>query len=179
MKEKILWITQTAVFIALVVVLQALTSALGNTIVTGSIVNLMLITSVMTIGLPAGLTVAVFSPVLAKFIGIGPLWSLIPFIILGNITIVLIWHFAGNYKKGHKYLVYIITLITAALAKFLVLYTGIVLIAIPLLLNLPAPQAKVISGMFSVSQLFTALIGGSLAVILFPRLKRAIRQDRE
>ena len=35
-KERTLWITRTAVFIALLVVLQAATGALGSTIITGS-----------------------------------------------------------------------------------------------------------------------------------------------
>lgn len=50
-KEKTLWITRTAVFIALLVVLQATTAALGSTIITGAVVNMLLIVSVMTCGM--------------------------------------------------------------------------------------------------------------------------------
>ena len=49
-KEKTLWITRTAIFVALLVVLQAATAALGNTIITGSVVNMLLVVSVMTCG---------------------------------------------------------------------------------------------------------------------------------
>ena len=85
-KQSVLWITCTAVFIALLIVMQAATAPLGNSIVTGSIVNLLLVTSVMTCGLSSGLTVAAVSPVMAKFLGIGPLWSLIPFIAAGDVA---------------------------------------------------------------------------------------------
>ena len=173
--QKILWITRTAIFIALLIVLQTTTAMLGNTVITGSCVNLMLIVSVMTCGLGSGLTVAAISPVMAKLIGIGPFWSLIPFVLAGNITLVLLWHFIGNRNIGmNKYAAHIIALVVAAVSKFLVLYFGIVRIAVPLLLKLPEPQAKVISGVFSIHQLITASVGGAIAIVIFPRLKKAI-----
>lgn len=175
MSKNTLWVTQTAVLAALLIVMQAATAALGNTIVTGSIVNLILIISVMIAGLSSGLTVAVISPIFAKFLGIGPLWPLIPFIIAGNIVLVLIWHFLGKRTFGKPIVVYIITLIAAAAGKFLMLYIGIVRVAVPYLLNLPEPQAATISGMFSVPQLFTALIGGAIAAAILPLLKKAVK----
>jgi hypothetical protein len=178
-KTKIRWITNTACFIALLIVMQAATAPLGNTIVTGSIVNLLLIVSVMTCGFASGLSVAIVSPIMAKFIGIGPLWSLIPFIIAGNVTLVLLWHFIGNRNIGRKYIAYIIALICAAIAKFGVLYIGIVRIAIPTILSLPEKQAAIISNMFSIPQFITALIGGALAVVLLPRLKNANTRGQE
>ena len=173
-KSKILWITRTAIFIALLIVLQAATMPLGNTIVTGSIVNLLLIVSVMICGLASGLSVAAVSPVMAKFLGIGPLWSLIPFIVAGNIALVLLWHLIGNRNIGRRHTAYIIALVSAAAAKFLVLYVGIVRIAIPVILDLPEQQAAVISSMFSFSQLITALVGGMVTSALLPTLIKAI-----
>lgn len=178
-KQEILWITRTSIFIALLIVLQAATAPLGNVVVTGSIVNLMLVVSVMTCGPASGLTVAAVSPIMAKFLGIGPLWSLIPFIALGNVVLVLTWHLIGNRNMGRKYAAYLIASICAALAKFLVLYVGIVQIAVPVFLGLPEKQAAVISNMFSIPQLITALVGGALAIVLFPRLRKAIGQERE
>ena len=175
-RSKIQWITRTAILIALLVVLQAATMPLGTTIVTGSVVNMLLVVSVMIGGLASGITVAVVSPVLAKLVGIGPLWTLIPFIILGNITLVLLWHNIGNRNMGKPYIAHVAALAVAAIAKFLVLYVGIVQIAVPLLLGLPAQQAAAISAMFSVAQLFTALIGGAVATILLPTLKKAVNK---
>lgn len=177
MRKNVLWITRSGALIALLVALQMVTSFLGNTIITGSVVNLILIVSVMMGGFMCGLTVAVLSPVFAKFLGIGPLWTIIPFIILGNITLVLVWNFIGNRKAGKARINHILALAVAAVAKFSVLYVGIVKIAIPFLLNLPEPQAGVISGMFSVPQLFTALIGGALAMIMLPILKNAVKSQ--
>ena len=177
-KEKVLWITRTAIFTALLIVLQAVTAPLGN-MVTGSIVNLMLIASVMTCGPLSGLSVAAVSPVMARLLGIGPLWSLIPFIAAGNVTLVLLWHFIGNRRMGRKYTAFAAALITAAAAKFLVLYIGIVQIAVPVFLGLPEQQASVISNMFSIPQLITALIGGLLAIALLPALKKAIGEGWE
>ena len=173
-RDKILWITRTAVFLALLIVWQAVSAVFGNTLITGSIVNFILIVCVMTCGLASGLTVAVISPVVAKLVGIGPLWGIIPFIMLGNVVLVLLWYFLGNLNIGHKATAHIVALIAAAAAKFLILYLGIVHIAVPVLLNLPAPQAAVVSNMFSIPQFFTALIGGVLATILLPTLKKAI-----
>ena len=178
-KRKILWITRTAVFVALLVVLQAATAPFGNTFVTGSIVNLLLIVSVMTSGIASGLSVAAVSPIIAKLLGIGPLWSIIPFIVVGNITLVLLWRFIGNRNMKRKHVAHIIALICAAVSKFLVLFVGIVKIAIPIFLNLPEQQAAVISTMFSIPQLITALIGGTLAVALLPSLKKAIGERRD
>jgi len=179
-KQRILWITRTAVFIALLVVWQAASAPLGNTLITGSIVNLLLIVSVMTCGLASGLTVAAVSSIMAKLLGIGPLWSLIPFMIAGNVTLVLLWHFIGNRNMGGKrYVAYITALIVAAISKFLVLYIGIVRIAIPILLGLPEQQAAAITSIFSVAQLFTASVGGALAFVLIPRLKKAIAGGQE
>jgi uncharacterized membrane protein len=179
-KHRILRITRTAILIALLIVLQAATTPLGTPLLTGSIVNLLLIISVMTCGLPSGLCVAAVSPILAKLFGIGPIWSLIPFIAVGNIVLVVLWHLIGSRSMGGKtYIPYLAALVAAAVAKFLVLYVGIVKIAIPLFLDLPKKQAAVISNMFSVPQLATALMGGVLALALIPRLKQALAGGRE
>ena len=140
MNSKLRRITRTAIFIALLIVLQAVTVPLGNIIVTGSIVNLMLIMSVITGSLASGVTVAAVSPVMAKLVGIGPLWALIPFIIAGNIVLVLLLYFIGNQDTGgKKYIAYTAAMVIAAIAKFLVLYIGIVRISVPFFLGLSEP----------------------------------------
>ena len=50
MNKRTLWITRTAVLTAMLVVLQAATQATGNTVITGSVVNMLLIISVMACG---------------------------------------------------------------------------------------------------------------------------------
>jgi len=173
-RKKILWLTRTAVFIALLIALQALTASFGNTIVTGSVVNMLLIVSAMTCGIYSGLCVGVISPVIAKLLGIGPLWELIPFIIAGNIVIITLWHFIGNVKARNRYIPWFIALGAGAAGKSITLYIGVVQIAIPLLLRLPDAQAAAVTAMFSIPQLVTALIGGAIAILLLPPLKKAL-----
>ena len=62
MSKKIRWITETAVMLALLVALQALTKPLGQ-LVTGSFVNAVLAVTVLVAGLYSGITVAIISPV--------------------------------------------------------------------------------------------------------------------
>ena len=174
--EKVVWITRTAVLIALTVALQALTLQLGNQIITGSIVNLMLIISVMTCGLPTGLTVAVFTPILPTLLGFGPLWPIVPFIAAGNMALVVVWHFIGNRKIANIYIAYGLAMAAGSAAKFLVLYFGVVQIAIPYILRLPS--GNVLSIMFSYPQLITAATGGVCATILLPSMLKAIKQRR-
>jgi len=171
--EKVLWITRTAVLIALTVALQALTLQFGNQFITGSIVNLMLIIAVMTCGLPTGLTVSIFTPVLPTLIGFGPMWPVVPFIAVSNMALTTAWHFIGNREIINKYVSYTMALIAGAVAKFLVLYFGVVKIAVPYILGLP--EGNVMSVLFSYPQLITASIGGVCAMILLPTLIKAIK----
>ena len=64
MKKKILWITETAVLLALLITLQWLTKPLGQ-LVTGSCVNAVLAVAALLCGWSSGLTVALVSPVCA------------------------------------------------------------------------------------------------------------------
>ena len=172
-KKNALWITTTAALIALLIGVQAATASLSQ-FVTGSLVNLILIIAVMTCGSSSGLTVALISPALAKLLGIGPLWMLIPFIMLGNIVLVLIWHTLGRRKYANTYVIRIITLAIAAICKAATLYLGIVRLAMPLFLSLPEKQAALISSMFSIPQLITASIGGALAIAVLPVVEKVI-----
>ena len=175
-KQKILWITRTAGLVGMLIAFQMATVSFGNIVITGSIVNLMLIVSVMTCGFASGLSVAVISPVVAKFFGIGAFWVFIPFIAAGNIALIWFWHFVGNINMGRKYTAYVVALVCAAIAKFLVLYIGIVRIAAPVFLRLPGQQAAVISYTFSILQLINTSIGGMLAIGLLPTLKNILER---
>jgi len=175
--KKVLWITRTAVLIALTVVLQAVTLQLGNQIITGSVVNLMLIISVMTCGLPTGLTVGLFTPIMPTLLGFGPVWPIVPFIAAGNMALVAAWFFIGNRKFGIIYVSYGLATIAGATVKFLILYFGIVRIALPYILGLTGQNAMSI--LFSYPQLISASIGGICAAILLPSLMKATKANLE
>ena len=83
MNKKIRWITETAVMLALLVAMQAVTKPLGQ-LVTGSCVNTVLAITVLLSGIYSGVTVAVISPVLAYLLGIAPQILTVPAIMVGN-----------------------------------------------------------------------------------------------
>ena len=163
------WTTRTGVLIALLVVLQWSTSALGQ-YVTGSCVNAVLAVATLAGGLWSGVTVAVLSPFCAKLFGIGPqLVQIIPAIAAGNLAFVLVLYFVYGKQK-------IVGLICGAAAKFATLYLLVVQLIVPMLAeNLKPQQIATFSAMFSYPQLITALIGGSITLAILPVLKKAVK----
>ena len=179
MKNRTLWITRTAIFIALLIAVQYLTSFLGNQYVTGSLVNLILIVAVMTCGLYSGAAVSLVSPFFAFLLNIGPKFiQLIPFIALGNFTLVLVWYLMAGRREESGSVGKFVAVVVAAIAKFLVLYLGIVKIALPFLLTLPEPAAKAMSLTFSYPQLVTAGVGGIIALAILPTLTKVIKRPQ-
>ena len=173
-RGKIIWITRTAMFIALLIVMQAVTAPLGNTLITGSLVNMMLAVSVIFGGLWSGIAVAFISPFFASIFGIAPPFPvIIPFIAVGNAALVVVWYFVSKLNFRRQWVSLVAAMTLGAVAKFLVLYVGVTLIVVPIILGLPEPQALVISGVFSFPQLITALIGGATALLISPMVMRA------
>ena len=172
MKKRILWITETAVMLALLIVLQWATKPLGQ-IVTGSCVNAVLAVAVLLGGLWCGLTVALVSPFCAFLLGIGPqLIAIIPAIALGNAVLVLVMHFVYGKSVWRRVWAWL----AAALGKFGVLYLVVVQLLCRVL-PLKQPQIDTFTTMFSAPQLVTALIGGGLALLMVPVLKKALRRN--
>lgn len=167
--HRTLWVTRTGVLIALLVVLQWATSAMGQ-YVTGSCVNAVLAVATLAGGLWSGVAVAAQSPFCAKLFGIGPqLIQIVPAIAVGNLVFVLVLHFVCRKQK-------IVGLICGAAAKFGTLYLLVVQFIVPMLAeNLKPQQIATFSAMFSYPQLITALIGGSVAMAILPVLKRALK----
>jgi hypothetical protein len=176
---KISYITQTAVMLALLIVVQLLSRSFGQ-FVTGSLVNLILLVSVFIIGIYGGITIAVISPLLAFLAGIGPAFiQIIPFIAIGNaLFVTFAWLIAKNFiaKLNIKdIMITSIGLISASVIKFLFLWIGLVMIALPLIPGIKEKQMAVIGASFSWPQLITALIGSILAMMIVPHLKKAIK----
>ena len=186
MNKKIRWITETAMLLALLVCLQALTKPMGQ-LVTGSCVNAILAISALLGGLGCGITVALISPVCAFLFGIAPNFITVLPIMLGNCCYVaLLWLLAGkSLKPVWKQPV---ALIAASVSKFAVLYLLVVRVicgvASGMLLGkklgetvlLAPPMLKMLPAMFTWPQLFTALIGGALALLIVPILRKALHK---
>ncbi|MBO5954082.1 MAG: hypothetical protein J6Q53_08230 [Oscillospiraceae bacterium] len=179
--KKLRWITETAVLLAVLVTLQALTKGFGQ-FVTGSCVNAVLAVAVLVGGFGSGVTVALISPVLAFLLGIAPQVLTVPAIMAGNTVYVVLLHLLAD-RQGKNLLRQLAAWITAAVAKFAALYAIVVwlicgLLAQPLLREgiLKPPMLKVLPATFSWPQLVTALIGGGVALLIVPVLRKALRK---
>ena len=175
MRNKILWITRTAVMVALLITLQWATSGLGQ-FVTGSCVNAVLVVATLAAGIWSGVAVALLSPFCAFLLGIGPkLIQIVPAIALGNVVLVLL----VALLLGGKALPWwrkVLGAVASATAKFLVLYLAVVQVVIPLMGEALKPkQVETFTAMFSWPQLVTALIGTTVAVLIVPMIRKAMK----
>lgn len=186
MRKKILWVTETAVMLGLLVALQAITKPMGQ-LVTGSCVNAVLAITVLLAGMSSGVTVALISPLCAFLLGIAPNFVTVLPIMIGNVCFVVLLRLIAG--ASHKPLWrQPVALVTAAGVKFAVLYLLVVKvicgIASGALLGkklgqvvvLAPPMLKMLPTMFAWPQLFTALIGGAVALLVVPVLRKALHK---
>lgn len=173
-----LFITQTAVMLALLITAQFVTRSVGQ-LLTGSLVNFILLASTLLIGVRGGLCVGLLSPFFAAFLGMGPAFiQIVPFVAVANAILVSV---AGLGRKrlfegtftGVAFAAAGFAL--AAAAKVAFLWVGLVLVALPLIPGIKEQQIAVISAAFTWPQIITALIGGALALAVAPLVKRGIR----
>ena len=180
MNKKLRWITETAIMLALLISLQELTKGFGQ-LVTGSCVNAILAISVLVGGLSSGITVALISPVLAFLLGIAPQILTVPAIMAGNtVYVVLLYIIAGNSKNLVRK---VVAWLVAAAAKFATLYAIVVGLICGVLADgllaagtLKEPMLKALPATFSWPQLVTALIGGAVALLIVPVLRKALKK---
>lgn len=133
--------------------------------VTGPLVNALLLVTVLRLGVAPAILVGLVTPLSAAVRGVLPLPLLvmIPFIALGNATLVSVF---GALRGRNS----VLALGAAALAKFALLYAAVTwLVAQPLSLavaggtqvvNMPAAIVE----MMRWPQLATALVGGAIAL---------------
>ena len=172
MKKETVFITRTGMFIALLIALQVVTKSFGQ-IVTGSCVNMILATCVLSCGLVSAAAVAVVSPFMAFLLGIGtPIIQIVPLIALGNLVYVAVISVLRKRISISGYWQDMIPVVTASFAKFLALFLCVTKIAVPLL-SLPEAKASALCVSFSWPQLITALLGGLIATEIIRLLKKA------
>ncbi len=175
--NKVRWITETAILLALLLAFQL--TNLGNQIVTGSCVNCVLAIATIFSGIWSGLVIALVSPVLATWVfHIAPEVTA-PAIMVGNSVLVILLHFLSGKALWRNILAWL----AAAVAKFAALYAivaGIICgLAADSLLEaglLKVPMLKMLPVTFSWPQLVTALIGGGIAMLLVPALRKALKR---
>lgn len=181
MNKKTLWITQTAAMLALLIALQWVTAYIPKPVqqyITGSCVNAVLAVTVLIVGMSSGLTVALLSPIFAYLFGIAPNLVAVPAIMAGNAVFVVLLKLIYGKQLWQQILAWL----AAAAAKFGVLYLLVVVVACRLLSDkliasgvMKAPMLKVLPVTFSWPQLVTALVGGAVALLILPALKKALK----
>ncbi|MEN3185141.1 MAG: ECF transporter S component [Atribacterota bacterium] len=162
-ENRIRWITGTALLFALVLVIQMLGFP---QLVTGPLVNMVLLLATIFQGIGSGVIIGFFTPWIAFSRGIlpPPLAPMIPFIMVGNAVLVIIF---GAFLTRRTFLWKIVGIIAGALVKYLLLSQ-----AVTFLVKVPGPVAQAMQ----IPQLVTALLGGTLALGLEQVLRRTLVQ---
>lgn len=151
------FITRTAILLALALVFQIGLKGIGQPIV-GPLINFVLIISVYTVGTLSGIIVGSLTPFIAFIFGIMGFFPVVPVIIVGNIVYVFFFSFfRERFTRGGD----VLGIILASFIKYIFLALTVKYIVV-LFANVPP---KVIAA-FSIPQLYNALIGGALALLV-------------
>ena len=149
-------LTRTAILLAVALIFQ-----LGgfHQFVTGPVVNAVLFLAALIVGMWPGVIIGVFTPVIAFLTGILPpaLSPMIPFIALGNALLVIVFFLLQDKSV-------IAGIVGGAILKFVFLAA-----AVRLLVDVPEALAT----MMTFPQLFTALGGGIVALLVYKALQAA------
>lgn len=146
---------------------------------TGPLVNMMLYLTTLLLDIKAGVILGCISPLVAAVRGQLPpfLIPMVPFIIAGNILLVVLFGLIGQVGKSsrpalanpmYSFTVWLGVLVSAAV-KLIWLYTSAKLL-LPVLFGKHLPPQLV--AMMAMPQLITAISGGILAVIIAGMLKK-------
>lgn len=156
MRPSLRSLVYAAVCLALAVAVQSL--RFGQA-VTGPTVNALLDLAGWVAGPLAGAAAGLFTPLFALMLGqLKPaLAPAVPFIMIANALMVFAFVWLLRVNK-------VVAVLGAAVVKFLSLW-----LPVQFLLNLPAPVAVALGW----PQLFTALVGGLVAVAIIPILRRS------
>ena len=191
MNKQIRWMTETAAMLALLICLQWVGSLIPDQmtkqLITGTMVNCVLAVTVLVVGMSGGVTVAVISPICAFLLGIAPQIITVVPIMLGNVCyVVLLRLIAGVHHKPIWRQP--VALAAASAVKFGVLYLLVVKVICGIasgallgkklgqIVVLAPPMLEKLPAMFAWPQLFTALIGGAVALLITPVLRKALHK---
>lgn len=159
--NKVGFIAKTGIFLALTLVIQYISGLFGQQLLTGSMVNMMLLLCSLYTGLIGAVVVGIFTPFIGFILGFSSNIVLIPFIALSNALYIILFITIRNIKNN--VLFDIIGVIIGSVVKYLFLSIFVIKLILPLFMT-SIPSKLVM--MFGITQLFTALIGGALYIIL-------------
>jgi len=149
--------------------------------VTGPLVNMMLILTALLLNMMGGVILGCITPLAAVIRGQLPpfLLPMVPFIIFGNVLLVVLFGTIKNLLKHpkltHSNPFYSIAnwtgLLVGAFVKFIWLYYSATII-LPVVLHKHLPEEAI--ALMASPQLVTALIGGSVALFLANLLQKIL-----
>ena len=185
-QKAISWVAESALLLALLVVVQLLTFAVPKSVpligqlFTGSLVNLVLIVGVGSVGFSGTAVAAVASPLFAYAFGQMPFPQMILIVALGNLVIVAVlgaFFRRSDSGKAPSPAWNAAGVIVGAAAKTAFLWIATVWLMIPVFFGRNSAVASKLALMFSWPQAVTAVIGGALALLILPTI-RAYRSRR-
>ncbi len=180
MKMRTRTITVTAIMVALCVVVQLFKNP-GTIPITGGLINLILIIDTLYCGLLSGIILSAVAPITSFIITQSPIIAsvpmILPFIMIGNIVIIL-FAWAVRYKKLELNLLPA-SLVAGSFAKWAVMTLFIVKWVLPSFgLDLAPKMYKLAVVTYSTTQLYAALFGTALACIIWPIVRLGIKRNR-
>lgn len=178
--------TRKLVYAAALLSICIISQFMKNTsvFITGPIINACLIICVLATDLKYSIILSVITPITAAIITGSPVTKavplVIPFIMLGNLIIVLAVYFLRNIVKKPFGLP--VSMIIGSIVKALVMWLTIALWIIPSMIPNAAPKLAekipVFQNTFSTVQLITALIGSALAFIIWIPVSKVIEEGK-
>lgn len=177
-------ITQMALILSICILSQFLKNL--SVYVTGPIINICIILSVLVVGLGGAIILSIITPITAFFIAPSPIISgiplIMPCIMIGNIILAIsVWLFQNKVLVAKENVRLIIGIFLGALFKAIFMGVTIVLILFPLFSgNIGVPEQnlpilfKTVKVTFSITQFITAITGGIISYIIWMRVKKFI-----
>ncbi len=155
-------ISQSKLFLFFLCIVGSIPILIHAQWITGPLVNAILILTYLLLGLRRALFIAFIPSIAALTVGMLPfvLAPIIPFIITGNLLLVITFHL---FKKWN----FFVTLLLAAAFKFIFLYWAANMLAVYIL---PETYLTSVITIFGWHQFSTAIVGGLVAFTLLKGL---------
>lgn len=173
MKNKTRFLARTALLLAVAIAFQIFGKFIPyNNFIVGPVVNAVLLVATAAAGVWSGISISVIAPLVSAFTNKAPIAPLVigfsPFIIIGNIIIVLSFYLLR--KKNA-----ILGVAAGSALKFGFLYAAISVFTS--LVDMKPQVAATLTGLFSWPQLFTALAGGAIALVILKLAGKSLDLD--
>lgn len=173
-KNKTLLIARIGVMLALTLALQYITGLAGIQLLTGSVVNMMLLVATMLTGAVGGVVIGLFTPYVGFLLGLSSNVVLTPFIGVSNAIYIFLFALllkllGGNYGEMSSVWKEAVGVLVGGFVKFLFLYFVTYKLLLPLVME-TVPAALAVT--FGITQFFTASIGGAAAIVVSVLLEK-------